>query len=104
MGQQRGESLFDAARLQLSVLRAFAGEVTGNVAGILASFMEMRIVLAVYFFIEPSEEDREHIEVASTEILADYHDMFSLETELHLISEINDFRLPWLFLRAEVKR
>lgn len=104
MSEGRGEILSEAARLRLSILRAFLGEITGNVAGILASIEDVKIILSVYFFVEPSEEDREHVEVGSTEIIADYPDSFSLETELHLISELKDFQLPWIFLRAEVER
>ena len=99
------DSMFsNLARLQLSVLLAFVAEMTGNMAGILASLADTKITLSVYFFATPSDSDREHVEVASTEILADYPESFTLDSTCKLISELKDLRLPWLYLRAEARR
>jgi len=42
------------ALLQLSVMRAFIGKVSQNLAGILAVIVSPEIQLRVYFFEEPS--------------------------------------------------
>jgi hypothetical protein len=92
------------ALLQLSVMRAFIGKVSQNLAGILAVIVSPQIQLCVYFFEEPSDEDRVNVEVAETEIIADYPDSYSVETSCYLISNLDHLNRPWVFLRAEAER
>jgi hypothetical protein len=65
-------------RLKLSVTRALAEEVTENLAGVYACAEGTRILLYAYFFKEPTEEDREHIEMAATYAIADHPEPFSM--------------------------
>lgn len=87
--------------LKLSVMRGLVEEVTENLAGVYASIEGARIFLFAYFFEEPTEDDREHIEMAATLVIADYPAPFSIETHFDLISNAPRKGIPWFFLRAE---
>ena len=91
-------------RLRLSVLSGFVGEVTQNLGAVSASFDGTLIHLSAYFFNEPSEEDREHIELVGTYVIADYPEPFTIETHFLLLSQRPLKGIPWLFLRAEAER
>jgi hypothetical protein len=93
----------DSGFVKLSVQRALLGNVTSNLAGVHAERKDRRVVLSAYFFDEPSEDDREHIEDAATEGIADFLDGHVVETVFGLYSESAMDRPGWCFLRAKVQ-
>jgi hypothetical protein len=89
------------AYLRLSVQRSLLGNVTVNLAGLRAELGGMVILIDAYFFNAPSEEDRELVDVAASEVIADYPDGYTVETHLGVLSEIDVKGFTWDFLRSE---
>lgn len=90
--------------LMLSVQRAMLGEVTGNLAALTAGFDRTRIRLVAYFFVEPTEGDQESIECMASEVIADFHRGYTIDTVCHSLSDgipkMADF---WAFVMAGVR-
>ena len=96
------EELTKPDYLRLSVQRAMVGEVTANLAGLHTTLEGTQIVIAAYFFTEPSEGDLEHFSVITAEVIADYPDHYNIDERVALISEVKRNSIPWNFRRAEV--
>jgi len=82
-------------------MRALVEEVTGNLAGVYAILDGTQVHIYALFFQRPTDEDREHIELAATSVMADYDAPFTIETHFGLISDTPRKGIPWIFLRAE---
>lgn len=96
--------LNSSANRRLSVQRSLVGNVTANLAGLHAELRGKTILIDAYFFNAPSEEDRELIDDAATEVIADYPDGYMIEIHLGALSEINVKGITWDFLRSEASR
>ena len=89
-------------RLKLFVQRGLLGHVTRNLAAVFAHFEGTRIIVATYFFDEASEKDREYIEIAATEVIADFPSGYTIETCYGVLMDMElNSMLTCVFLRAE---
>jgi hypothetical protein len=80
------------------------GNVTANLAAVFAQLNGTRITMSVYFFEEVAEADREYIEVAATQIVANFPEGYSIETRYGLLAEMElESTLNCVFLRAEAE-
>jgi hypothetical protein len=91
----------DPAFLKWSVQRALVGNVTANLAAVHAKLENFQIQIFAYFFDEPNEDDSESIEVAASEVIADFTENYTVETRFGLISDVKLNAIEWNFLRAE---
>ena len=88
--------------LKLSAQCGLLGHVTANLAGVHGHIEEKRVLLWAYFFAEPTEDDRECIELTATEVIADFPTGYTIETHFGLRTEINlNAKVSWIFLRVE---
>jgi hypothetical protein len=89
--------------LKLSVQRALVGAVTENLAALTAGLAGLEIRIIATFFTAPSENDREYVECAATEVIADFPSPYTIATECHSLEAGRPKRLDfWAFLRAGV--
>lgn len=89
--------------LKLSVQRALVGAVTENLAALTAGLAGSEIRLIATFFTGPSDDDREYVECAATEVIADFPSPYTIATEYRSLEEGRPRQLDfWAFLRAGV--
>jgi hypothetical protein len=101
----------DSTRLlKWSLQRAMLGNITGNIAAVTAGIVEHCVTVRIFFFEQPSDEDRECGECIVTEIVADLSDEYVVAIDCRTLNasqrrptmaemEMGDF---WAFVRAEV--
>lgn len=58
--------------LILSANRALLGAISKNIKAITIEFVEPKIIFTVYFYQEPTKDEKEDMYVVTTEILADF--------------------------------
>jgi hypothetical protein len=90
-------------RLKLSVQRALLGHVTGQMAAVLAQISDtQRIVLEFFFFGEVHEGDRQIAEEITAEVIADFSEDYSIQTECERLTDMGERAASqFMFLRAE---
>ena len=89
-------------RLKLFVQRGLLGHVTRNLAAAFAHLEGTRIVVAAYFFDEATEKDHEYVEIAATEVIADFPSGYTIETRYGVLKDMElNSMLTCVFLRAE---
>ena len=89
--------------LKLSVQGALLGSVTSNLAAVHAELKGTMIVVSVYFFDDPSENERDLIDSAATEVIADFTEGYSIETHYYRAANLVFDKPGWCFLRAEAQ-
>ena len=94
----------EIATLKQFVQVGLLGKVTANLAAVFAQRYGKRITLLNYFFQEPTEADHEYIELAATEIIANFPTGYTVDTRYDLLSEMElESTLNCVFLRAEAE-
>lgn len=92
------------AALKQFVQVGLLGKVTANLAAVFARRYEKRITLLSYFFEEATVVDHEYIELAATEIIANYPAGYTVETRYGLLADMElESTLNCVFLRAEAE-
>jgi len=90
------------ASLRLSMQRALLGAVSPNLYGACADLRDKTVVLTWYVAAVMPEEERQDLQVAATEVIADYPDGYLIDERF---VEIADPSTPltttgaWTFLR-----
>lgn len=84
--------------------RALLGEVTANLAAVTAGFEGHSIRLVAYFFDQPTEEEIESFECVATEVVTDFDDNYTVQTEVHTLAAKTATVVQfWAFVRAGVR-
>ena len=78
----------DIAALKQFVQVGLLGKVTANLAAVFVQRCGKGITLLNYFFQEPTEADREYIELAATEIIANSLAGYTIETRYSLLADM----------------
>lgn len=98
-----------ANSVSISTLKQFVqggmlGKVTANLAAVFAELSETQIIMSTYFFEKATDADREYIELAATEIIANFPAGYTIETRYRLLSDMElASTLNCVFLRAEAE-
>ena len=89
--------------IMLSVQRALLGNVTSNLRGVAVDWDDRLIHLVCYYNGVISDDDRETMSCAHTEVVADFIDHKPVQMTLERLdtpNKMNGFR-AWAFLRKE---
>jgi hypothetical protein len=85
----------------LLVQRSLLGNVVSNLAGVYMDVSGEVVRFVACYFSEPTPYDKEHLDDAAAETMADFSDGYLLDMHHVLISSIIFHDVKWLFLRAE---
>lgn len=89
--------------LALSVQRALLGEITSNMAAITAGLRDRTVLLRAYCFGPVTDEDKEHLSLAATQVIADYPEPWTIEEScISLLESKLGFLDIFIFMRAEM--
>lgn len=91
----------DLTLIKLSTQKALLGSITENMRAISVGISEKTLLLRAYFFKKPSNIEIELLSTITTEILADFNEINSVEEEFFTNNNLEclDF---WAFMRFEV--
>ena len=91
-------------KLILSATRAMLGAVTPNLRGVTFGYDSDSLILRAYFDPGATEDDKELVDVALTEMISDFPDEFSTckyeAVDLAFPAKMQMLK-EWVFLRSE---
>ena len=93
----------DRRDLLLSVQRALVGEVTANLYCVTAGWRGPNaIVMHMYFYSEPTDQERLDMESVASEVVADFSRVSDIRVECSKAAGTPDTDDIWVFLRKEM--
>jgi len=84
--------------LKLSLQRALLGNVTSNIRGVVALLDDNQIYLTFYYDGEISESDEEIASEIETEVIADFDDKYTIDTQVKRFDSPQRIKLDKGFL------
>lgn len=92
-------------RLQLSGQKSLYRGITRNVKGVYAKINGTHFIWKVYFDYPPTDEKKELLSMAATEIIADFNEILSADEQyIHHPGNIdftNELYFHWLYARID---
>ena len=83
---------------RLSLQRALLGNVTPNIRGVIALLDDNQIYLTFYFDGEISESDEENASEIETEVIADFDEKYTIDTQIKRLDFPHRIKLDKGFL------
>ena len=93
-----------STKIKLSAQRALLGSITDSLRAVSIDVVEEKIYYRCIFKREPTENERDLLSVAATEVIADFSALHKIEEEYLVVTETEKiFHLKYLvFLKYEI--